>query len=379
MNNSIRFIIFICVTISLYSLMNYYFIKKHQNVMTLRSLPAILFRLVLFTVILTPVATVVFTMKELPFWAAVTGFTGYSWLAFLFLFLVIHGTVDIILFAAEKIGLAPSKYINRAVFTATLVISISVLAYGFHEAKTIRVERHTIPTKKLKAGHDTVKIVQISDVHFSPIISTAAAENICRLTAEENPDIIVSTGDLLDRAIRNSSDVVSMMRTISAPLGKFAVTGNHEFYSGLEYSERFTDAAGFRLLRNESVTLPAGVTLAGVDDPSGRHNGIVPEKSESEVLSACDPKNYTILLKHQPRIIEENTKFYDLQLSGHTHGGQIFPFTALVRAAFPYLCGLYTIDEGTKIYVSRGTGTWGPPIRVLSPPEITVIELVHEE
>ncbi len=379
MNNTVRFMVFICFAITFYSLMNFYFIRKHSNVMALRSLPGILFRLVLVTIILTPVATIVFTMNELPYWAALTGFTGYSWMAFLFLFLVIHGTADIALFAAEKAGIAPSKATARTVFAATLAISVSVMIYGFHEAGDIGVERITIPTPKLDPGSARVRLVQISDVHFSPIISTRTAEKICSLVSKERPDLIVSTGDLLDRAIRNSDEVTAVMKGLSAPGGKFAVTGNHEFYSGMEYSENFTKRAGFTLLRNEWVMTASGIVIAGVDDPAGEHSGIRPDRTEAEMLSSAQRGRYVILLKHQPKVARENTRLFDLQLSGHTHGGQIFPFTVLVRIAFPFICGMYHIDEGTDLYVSRGTGTWGPPIRFLAPPEITVIDLVPAE
>ncbi|HOW83436.1 MAG TPA: metallophosphoesterase, partial [Spirochaetota bacterium] len=251
-----------------------------------------------------------------------------------------------------------------------------VMIYGFHEAGDIGVERITIPTLKLDPGSARVRLVQISDVHFSPIISTRTAEKICSLVSKERPDLIVSTGDLLDRAIRNSDEVTAVMKGLSAPGGKFAVTGNHEFYSGMEYSENFTKRAGFTLLRNEWAMTGSGIVIAGVDDPAGEHSGIRPDRTEAEMLSSAQRGPYVILLKHQPKVARENTRLFDLQLSGHTHGGQIFPFTALVRIAFPFICGMYHIDEGTDLYVSRGTGTWGPPIRFLAPPEITVIDLV---
>jgi predicted MPP superfamily phosphohydrolase len=375
MNNSVRFILFITMAITFYSLLNFYFIRKHQSVMTLRSLPTIMLRLALATLILTPVATIVFTMNELPLWAAITGFTGYSWMAFLFLFLVIHGTADIALYAAEKAGLAPSKNTGRAVFAATLAVSALVMLYGFYEAGNITARRLTLPAPGLGGGKP-LRIVQISDVHFSPIISTATAKKICALVGREEPDIIVSTGDLLDRAIRKSDEVARVMSTLSAPLGKFAVTGNHEFYAGLDYSARFTAAAGFTLLRNEAVTPAPGLVIAGVDDPAGAQTGIMPDTSETGVLASARDAGFTVLLKHQPRIIRENIPLFDLQLSGHTHGGQIFPFTGLVKIAFPYICGLYDLGDETRLYVNRGTGTWGPPIRFLAPPEITVIDLI---
>jgi len=374
MNNTPQFLIFISIVITVYSLLNYYFIRKHNNILTGRSLPVLLLRLTIITMILTPIATVYFSYRDIPLGAAITGFTGYSWLAFLFLFLVVHGTADIALFVMEKTGYTAPKHAARRVFAITMAISLSVLLYGYHEAGDIRTERLAIETGKLPAGTDSVRIALISDVHFGPLISVRAAENIRKLVQDENPDIIISAGDLLDRAIRDSTEVARIIAGMKAHLGKYAITGNHEFYAGIDYSMKFTTDAGFTMIRNTTVTA-GGIVLAGVDDREGPRYGIRPARTEEEILSGIDPSKYTILLKHQPRIRHGSPLKFDLQLSGHTHAGQIFPFTFLVRLAFPYICGLYELGGSSKLYVSRGTGTWGPPVRFLAPPEITIIDI----
>jgi hypothetical protein len=207
------------------------------------------------------------------------------------------------------------------------------------------------------------------------MISVGSAEKIRSIIEELKPDIVISTGDFLDRAIRNKSEVAEIMRGIKAPLGKYAIMGNHELISGVPYSEAFIRESGFILLRNESRLIADTLNLAGVDDISAKRFGIVPSLTEAETLVAADKSKYTILMKHQPLIDREALPLYDLQLSGHTHGGQIFPFTLLVKIQFPYLCGLHSLEGGRKIYVSRGTGTWGPPVRFLVSPEITLIKL----
>lgn len=377
MRNPLIFIIFISAVIIIYSLLNYYFIKKHRNILTGRSLPAAIFRLLLATIILAPVATMFFSYKGIPLWAAITGFTGYSWLAFLFLFLVIHGTADIVLFIAEKSGFIPPGYMAREILAVTLIISVSVLGYGIHEAGNISIERVRIKTDKLPPYVKSLKILQLSDIHFSPLISTETAVKIKQIAESEKPDLIVSTGDFLDRTIRNHEEVSSVMRSINAPSGKYAITGNHEFITGLEESLPFIDKSGFTMLRNRSVTV-AGINLVGVDDVSADRFGDYKRVPEKVILNASQNGLYTILLKHQPRIDKDAESLFDLQLSGHTHGGQIFPFTLLVKLQFRYLCGLYNLENGRLLYVSRGTGTWGPPVRFLSRPEVTVIELMHK-
>lgn len=145
----LSFAAFISVAITLYSLLNYYFLKKHNNVIILRQLPSIMWRMVLITIILAPVATVVFSMNGAPFLAAITGFTGYSWMAFLFLFLVIHGTADLTLFIFEKAGYQPTIKTSRIIFIFTLSANIIIMAYGSFEARDIRTEIIELQTDKL--------------------------------------------------------------------------------------------------------------------------------------------------------------------------------------------------------------------------------------
>lgn len=378
MNATFRFALFIFFAISIYSLLNFYFIRKHKNLLTARSLPVILLRLMLVTIIMAPVATFVFSFQEMPLMAAITGFTGYSWLAFLFLFLVIHGIADVILFILEKTGMVPSRHLAGRVLAITMTISISVLIYGYYEAADLKIERMTVNSPRLSPPGKKIKILQLSDVHFSPIISVPMARRIRDLVKRERPDLILCTGDLLDHAIRNSTEIVEILRELRPPLGKYAVTGNHEFIAGIKHSEKFIAASGFTLLRNRSVVVGRSLTLAGVDDLSAAQFGVIVDRPENEVLRGADRSHFTILMKHQPRIESESLSLMDLQLSGHTHDGQIFPFVMVVKLLFPHISGTYPLAEGTLLHVNRGTGTWGPPIRFLAWPEATIITLIGE-
>jgi predicted MPP superfamily phosphohydrolase len=328
---------------------------------------------------LTPIATVIFTGMEIPALAAITGFTGYSWLAFLFLFLVIHGIADILLIILEFCGIKPTKNLSREILIFTLVISISTLSYGYFEAKNIEIKRLTLKTDKLPSKYKKIRIAQISDVHFSPLISTEKATEIKNLISKEKPDLIISTGDLLDRAIRNHDQVAKIMSQLQAPFGKFAITGNHEFIADLNYSINFTQKCGFKLIRNDYLVVKDSLNLVGLDDYSASRFGFIQDISEYDILKKVDVSKYTILLKHQPRTEESNYPLFDLQLSGHTHAGQIFPFTLLVKFVFNYIDGLYKLDKNTLLYVNRGTGTWGPPIRFLATPEITIIDIINKK
>ena len=201
---------------------------------------------------------------------------------------------------------------------------------------------------------------------------------IIGLLERVKPDLVVATGDLVDAQMDRSNNLAAMLATLTPPLGKFAVAGNHEFYAGIRQSGRFLKAAGFKLLRNEAFELKGLLKIVGVDDPAGRRR--YPEnswvgKEERILLTDSESKRFTLLLKHRPRVETESTGQFDLQLSGHTHGGQIFPFNLITGLFYSRQRGFYTLDKGSVLYVNRGTGTWGPPMRFLSPPEVTLIEL----
>jgi uncharacterized protein len=195
------------------------------------------------------------------------------------------------------------------------------------------------------------------------------------LIKKTNPDILVSTGDLVDGDIDRLNGLADLLEDIKPPYGKYAVMGNHEFYAGIDNSLNFHKKTGFVMLRGKGLTIPGIVNIAGIDDPAGKYFQ-VEQVSEKSVLTGLQDNLFTILLKHEPVVDKEAMGFFHLQLSGHTHKGQIYPFRYLTRLIFPMYTGYHKLSENTYLYVSRGSGTWGPPIRFLAPPEVTLIELV---
>ena len=183
----------------------------------------------------------------------------------------------------------------------------------------------------------------------------------------------------MDGQTDSLNGVGTLLREIKAPLGKFAVTGNHEFYAGLDRSLEFMKQAGFHVLRGEATTVAGLINIAGIDDPVVRGYGRSREVPEKELLSGLPKDKFTLFLKHRPDVEKSAEGLFDLQLSGHAHKGQIFPFTLIVRFVFPQIAGLYDFSSGSYLYVSRGSGTWGPPIRFLAPPEVTIIDIVPGE
>ena len=290
----------------------------------------------------------------------------FSWMGYAFLFFLVGLAMNFYELSARLVGLP----IHGAA-PAWLAVSMTALAlwiYGFHSARNPRVERVSIQSGKLPADYPGLRIALISDLHLGMLIGGRSLDRLLDRVAALEPDMLISTGDLIDARAHHLDGLSARLAAYRPRLGKFAVTGNHEHYAGLDHALDFHRHAGFQLLRGAWVNV-GGITLAGVDDPAV----LAGPTDEARLLAKLAEDRYVVLLKHQP-VIAHGARF-DLQLSGHTHQGQIFPFGFLVKRVYPMIEGLHVLPGGRWLYVSRGTGSWGPPIRVLAPGEITLIEL----
>jgi predicted MPP superfamily phosphohydrolase len=264
-------------------------------------------------------------------------------------------------------------------FYLPVFFALFVSLWGSFEAWDIQLEKVRLSSEKIPPALNGLRIVQISDVHLGLIVRHKRLARILAAVKAADPDILVSTGDLVDGQINNLEGLAEMLQAIRPRYGKYAVTGNHEFYAGLPESLAFTQRAGFRMLRHEGVMVTDGFNIAGVDDPAGSYFKEQRQSSEKEMLLQLDRENFTLLLKHRPAADTDSLGLFDLQLSGHTHKGQIFPFNIITLLYFPIHWGCLNPVDHCYLYVSRGSGTWGPPIRFLSPPEVTLIELVSQK
>jgi predicted MPP superfamily phosphohydrolase len=235
----------------------------------------------------------------------------------------------------------------------------------------------TLP--KLPKALDGFTIVQLTDVHVGGTIRKEFIEELVARTNEQKPDMIVLTGDFVDGSVEELSPHVAPFANLKAPHGVFFVTGNHEYYSGADAWIAKWESLGIRVLRNERVTIErdgGAFDLAGVDD-HGAHKWKNHGMDVAKAVEGRDPSRALVLLAHQPRQVHVAAKHgVDLQLSGHTHGGQVWPWHYIVGLQQGGLiAGMYKIKE-TQLYVSRGPGYWGPPVRVGAPPEITKVRLL---
>ncbi len=266
---------------------------------------------------------------------------------------------------------------TRACAAAALGLAVLATGYGVVEARSLRLERVTIATDKLPPGMDRLVIAQVSDVHLGLLNGQRMLSRIVEMIRAQHPDLVVSTGDLVDGNLFGEDGLANLWATLDPPLGKYAILGNHEIYAGLGNSISFHQRSGFILLRDQGLTV-GPLNLAGVDDPALRLPGAGPAPThEAKALAGLDLSRFTLLLKHRPNLDPAALGRVDLQLSGHTHLGQVWPFRYVTGAIYPMQDGLYPLDHHPSLYTSRGTGTWGPPMRIAAPPEITIIELVR--
>jgi predicted MPP superfamily phosphohydrolase len=289
---------------------------------------------------------------------------------------LVHG-IGRRLASADALDPERRRFLARMIGSTVGVAALGLATTGMVNVMCgVAVKKVRIPLARLTKSASGFCIVQLSDIHVGPTIGREfIADLVTRVNALE-PDLVAITGDLVDGSVAELGELVRPLADLRSKHGVFFVTGNHEYYSGAPEWIAHLESLGVRVLRNERVAVGGddGFDLAGIDDWSAHQFGHGADLPKA--LEGRDAKRELVLLAHQPRaIVEAAALGVGLQLSGHTHGGQMFPWNFVVRLQQPYVAGLY--DHGAaKIYVSSGTGYWGPPMRVGAPAEITEIELV---
>jgi predicted MPP superfamily phosphohydrolase len=269
------------------------------------------------------------------------------------------------------------QFLSRAAVGGAGLVAAGFSAYGVRRAfAPPSIDEFAVRLPRLHRAFDGLRIVQVSDIHIGDVLGRPFLEDMVQRCNALKPDLVAVTGDLVDGRVDRIGSTISALQGLRSRFGTYFVTGNHEYYSGDVPWCSALEQMGLTVLRNRGVSLRDGdarLDIVGVDDYGQREQ---PRGWDLDAaLAGRDPEHPAVLLAHQPRAVEDALeKGIGLQLSGHTHGGQLFPITGLIAALWTYSAGLYRVGDG-HVYVHRGTGFWGPPMRIGSPPEIAAITL----
>lgn len=309
---------------------------------------------------------------------------GLTWLATVFYLLLTLLVLGVLWVLTRVVRLVRPRFdgasLRRVVALVGAIGAVGATLYGLVEAASPRVMHTPIRLASMPAALGTVKVALITDIHAGPVRTRSFVQDVVDRTNAEKPDLVILGGDLIDGTVAQIGADLAPLRGLRASLGVLAVTGNHEYYAGdaVNWVQRWRDV-GVRPLTNESVRLrldgPDGgsaITVVGVND----RTGTAPLTAEYDAAFAGVRRSeFVLAVAHEPLQGREFAKRgADLQVAGHTHGGQLWPFRYFVRLQQPALQGLESVD-GMPVYTSRGAGAWGPPVRVAAPPEIAILEL----
>ena len=296
---------------------------------------------------------------------------GISFLLFTssVIYLVFRVPLEVIHFD-EKRRRVLKYFLDVTIFIMAISWIISGLFGGFKEPKITNIK---VNIKNLRRS---LTIAQMSDIHIGKVLGREFMQLCVDKINSLDADIVVITGDLVDLEISVAKEKLEPLKNLESRYGVYYVLGNHEYFHGVEKIVQYLESINIIVLKNSSVVIDESLNLAGIYDMSGKRFGFL-KPDVKKAISDIDDSLPTILLSHQPKVVNDlnGDENIDLILSGHTHGGQIFPFGLLVLMDQPYLYGLYNHNEKTQIYVSSGAGYWGPPLRIFAPSEIVKITL----
>jgi predicted MPP superfamily phosphohydrolase len=309
--------------------------------------------------------------------AAVTGdaLLGAVWV--LFVWSVLAQLLRLALFALGVDD--PTR--SRVVAGAVVAVVAALLVWGYTEAMRLpRTKEVDVPIARLGSGLDGLRVAIITDTHFGPIDRARWSAAVTDRVNELDADIVCHVGDLADGTVEVREEQVKPLAAARGKLARVYVTGNHEYFSEAQGWLDYMETIGWDSLHNRHIVLERGgdeLIVAGVDDATAQASGVDGHGANLDAaLAGSDPALPVLLLAHQPKQVTSAANAgVDLQISGHTHGGQIWPFNFLVRLDQPVVHGLSSHGDRTQLYTSRGTGFWGPPFRVFAPSEITVLTL----
>jgi len=378
-----NFLIFFTIVFVLYSLANFYvFIRGLQalpKISSIRISYTIVFIILYLSYLIGRILERIHQCQV----SNILIWSGSFWMAALIYFLMIVIIFDIIRGINSTTPIYPAfatfyyESTKLILFISSILIVSFILYIGYKNSKEVTLNTQLIKIDKPALEISEINIAFVSDIHLGTVIDNERLEKIVFLLNSVKPDLIVFGGDLLDEDVTKveENNSAESLKQLSAKYGIFAVTGNHEYIGGIDKAIPFIDKHNITLLRDTSYFIANSFYLIGRDDKSKSSFTGQQRKKLSELLSDVDKSFPLILIDHQPSEINEAIKNkIDLQISGHTHNGQFFPVNLIVKLIYEYPYG-YHRKQNSQFFVSTGAGTWGPPIRIMSPPEVVLLKI----
>ena len=296
----------------------------------------------------------------------------YLWLGLAF-YLFLGSFISLIL------RLFRAKSAAKVWFVCSIALALALVGYGIMDARRVMVRQLSFETARLPATEAPLNIVVLADLHLGSVESISRLKRVLRAFDPAKTDMFLCVGDIIDSGMEAADwpEAARLLARFQPPLGKWAVYGNHEHITdrslAAPFSKAFYKAAGIRIINDASVEL-GPVRLVGLEDGRFSRDARPANRILLSMLPQ-GPRPFTIVLRHQPLVAPDSLGRFDLQLSGHTHRGQMWPFRYVVAAFYDYLYGLFDLGKGSRLYVTTGAGTWGPPVRVGASPEVVLIKL----
>ncbi len=357
--NKIHFIIFLIIVFSVYFGLHYYVYHRIVNGLLLPERLRFYLRIIFVALGVSFIAAEFLKRTHPVYWIIYLSSVWLGIICISFSVFIVKDLTQLILRNKRQI----------LTLISLVVIFFSAIYSIYNVNKPPRIKEIKLKLSKLPSHLKGFSLVQISDTHFGILTRLNEIEALVQQVNLLNSDLIVITGDLIDRDICEFNQCCSLLKKLKSRYGVYAVTGNHEFYAGIDKFEELARRSGISLLRNKKHTIADSIELIGIDDKTvKRFTNRTPDITL--IIEQCDKKKPVILLNHQPIDFEKVADMgVDLQLSGHTHAGQLPPVFPFIHLIYKYVYGLHQY-QSSYIYTTSGTGIWGPPMRLFSRSEI---------
>lgn len=371
------FIKFFAVVFSTYGLINFYIFLRGWQALHLYPQFRLYASIVFVFLVLSYIAGRFLERRSESFINTIFVWAGSLYLAAMVYFFFILIVIDIfkliyLLIPGFHLSLFDDSRYNITAFVTVVTIVVITVAAGLINAVHPRIKRITIPVNKKAGKYKELKIALVTDIHLGTIISHARLSRIVKMVNSINADIVLLAGDVVDEDIKPviKYNLGEILKQIKSKLGVYAITGNHEYIGGVEPAVKYLTAHSVIELRDQTVFIDDSFYIVGREDRSGMGFGARNRKGLDELMEGVNKTFPIILMDHQPgHLSDAQENGVDLQVSGHTHHGQMFPFNFITKKIYELSYG-YKMTGNTHYYVSCGVGTWGPPVRTSARPEI---------